>query len=498
MQPPLKYTVSIERSLATATQNDHLPDRFVSHTSNMGSVEPASASPLPQTSTAATLPVINISNPDQATATQLVDAASRHGFLYIDTRGTGLTPALVSRQFALSRRFFSRPDTEKNEVLITAKSENQGWTGWQGEILDPKNSRQGDFKEALNMKDFILEGELGVWRSPEESLVGSTEINPKSPKEYTYERVPSDYKVTLPLEQSPLPTSIRPYHYQLQDFDVRCKKLTRRILYLFGLGLAVEPPTFFSDRHTEPSCTVRLLHYPPIPEGSDYDPAVDVRAGAHSDYGSVTLLFQRPGQAGLEIRVENDDVDKSDGDGERWKWVPVPVIPEGYTPERSSSPTWTPDGMDDDDTLPPILVNIGDLLSYWTNGLLRSTVHRVVMPKEPSPQGQSSNGNPSANRGEHRYSIAYFGHPNDDTELVPVPSEVVRRWAAWHDDNGENGDKSHSATNGEAAEIQVGYGGGATGKRAMTAREHLQNRLKATYGFAGAKGEAEARIKAGE
>ena len=444
----------------------------------MGSVEPVPASHPPQSSSAATLPVIDISSPDHATATQLVDAASRHGFLYIDTRGTGLTPSVVSRQFALSRKFFSRPDSEKNEVLITAESENQGWTGWQGEILDPKNSRQGDFKEALNMKDLIFDGEDDHLSHPEVPLDGGT-----APITSLHAR-----------PHRPLPSSLDPHLPELALFDLVCKRLTRRILYLFGLGLAVEPPTFFSDRHTEPSCTVRLLHYPPIPEGSDYDPAVDVRAGAHSDYGSVTLLFQRPGQAGLEIRVENDDDDR---EKEKWKWVPVPVIPDGYTPERSSSPTWTSEGIDNDDTLPPILVNIGDLLSYWTGGLLRSTVHRVVMPKElPSQQQEeqqqqeflSSNGASTTSRGEHRYSIAYFGHPNDDTELVPVPSEVVKRWAASNAKNGHQNDHDTDSSSAEA-ERQVGYGGGSTGKRAMTAREHLQNRLKATYGFAGAKGE---------
>jgi len=73
-------------------------------------------------------------------------------------------------------------------------------------------------------------------------------------------------------------------------------------------------------------------------QGADYSLDTDVRAGAHSDYGSVTLLFQRPSQPGLEIRPP----------GESQVWSPVPVFPSSYAST----------------TFPPILVNIGDLLSY--------------------------------------------------------------------------------------------------------------------------------------
>jgi len=98
-----------------------------------------------------------------------------------------------------------------------------------------------------------------------------------------------------------------------------------KILTLFAIGLkvtssnSIRPPKSFIDKSqidtkaggTEwlssrhqggPSGTIlRLLHYPSIPPSSDFQPSVDIRAGAHSDYGSITLLFQRPGQPGLEI-----------------------------------------------------------------------------------------------------------------------------------------------------------------------------------------------------
>ncbi|KAL9618418.1 MAG: hypothetical protein Q9160_006859 [Pyrenula sp. 1 TL-2023] len=181
---------------------------------------------------------------------------------------------------------------------------------------------------------------------------------------------------------------------------------------------------WFSSRHTYPSgSTVRLLFYPALPNDTDYENEVDVRAGAHSDYGSITLLFQRLSQPGLEILTPSNT------------WAPVPVFPPSYPPS----------------SFPPILVNIADLLSYWTNGLLKSTVHRVIFPAD------------AERGGDDRYSIAYFCHPGFDTELVAVPSKVVQEKTVEGED--------------------VGYGGGIDGEKSITAQEHLEKRLEATYGL---------------
>ena len=99
------------------------------------------------------------------------------------------------------------------------------------------------------------------------------------------------------------------------------------------------------------------------------------------------------------------------------------------------------------DPFPPILVNIGDLLSYWTNGLLKSTVHRVVFPA-------------TGDQGD-RYSVAYFCHPADATPLVSVPSKMVE-------------------TTSKDLQRVRGIG---EGTKVMTAGEHLQSRLQATYRF---------------
>lgn len=143
--------------------------------------------------------------------------------------------------------------------------------------------------------------------------------------------------------------------------------------------------------------------------------------------GSITLLFQRSAQPGLEVLSPQAH------------WSSVPVWPPGT----------------EEDQYPPILVNVGDLLSYWTNGFLKSTVHRVVFP----PNGASTD----------RYSVAYFCHPANDTKLAPVPSEVV---TAALDSTGIKQDV-------------------LGGSRTLTAEDHLRSRLAATYGWEkGADGES--------
>ena len=99
----------------------------------------------------------------------------------------------------------------------------------------------------------------------------------------------------------------------------------------------------------------------------------------------------------------------------------------------------------ENDPFPPILVNIADLLSYWTNGLLRSTVHRVVS---------------STGCTDDRYSVAYFCHPASDTKLVPIPGEMIKARVA------ERGNEDTDEP-----------------PKVITAEQHLNSRLAATYGF---------------
>ncbi|RAL13958.1 putative oxidoreductase, 2OG-Fe(II) oxygenase family [Aspergillus homomorphus CBS 101889] len=379
------------------------------------------------------LPVLDVSNPlDPVAGKAMLDAATKYGFLYVDSKGTDFTPDDVKRAFELSQTFFKSPTEEKAACRI--EPNNRGWSGMHVETLDPEHQRTGDFKEAFNFGEFI---------------------NHKA--------------------QQPLPPALAPHETEIAHFADLCQKTCTRVLTLLALGLGI-PPTFFTERHdpqTGPTGSIlRYLYYPSLnsPATSAYNHTQDVRAGAHSDYGSITLLFQRPGQSGLEILTPEGS----------WAPVPVqPVMPSDSKQDANLNKDETPNenAGQEEFIFPPILINIGDLLSYWTDGLLKSTVHRVVFPLAEQRQQQQQQQGQNA---RDRYSIVFFCHPMDRTELVPVPSEIVREFRERRKGAGAGAGGNNDA-------LKVGFGGGAgglePGKRALTAHEHLMARLEATYRF---------------
>ncbi|TKA29276.1 hypothetical protein B0A50_03786 [Salinomyces thailandicus] len=336
------------------------------------------------------IPLIDIRPSNPHAAHQLLTAATETGFIYLPSSCIPIPPSTLNTIFALSQSFFKSPLSIKQPTSISsnAAGKNLGWVAQGIENLDPSTQKHADVKEAFN---------LG-----EPDLAGNN------------------------FEQ-PLPTPLQAYEQLLVDFYAQCHELCQILLRLFAVALGVGEEWFTSrhDRTKGPSGTVlRLLYYPSrhvsAVEGKE---GGDMRAGAHSDYGSLTLLFQQRGQPGLEVKGPGGD------------WVGVPVDPEGAG-ERG-------EGL-------PVLVNIGDLLEDWTAGLLKSTVHRVVFPPA---EGEG---------GADRYSIAYFCHPVDEARLEAVPSDVVKAYAA-----ARKGERKREVVRGDGS--------------VMTARDHLMERLAATY-----------------
>ncbi|KAJ4372560.1 hypothetical protein N0V86_007920 [Didymella sp. IMI 355093] len=332
------------------------------------------------------IPVIDVSVPSADVARQVLDAASTHGFLFIKNDGVTIPPQDIHDMFKLSKDFFSRNDEHKSEYAIhsdKAGGINRGWVKMAGESLDPEGQKQGDPKEAFN-------------------------IGPPQPS------------------LQPLPTPLSTSSPLILRFQNACHALCTQLLCLLGTALETPDPSYFASRHDQsigPSGTIfRMLYYPSSTSGS---PCTQIRAGAHSDYGSLTLLFRLPGQPGLELFSPL-----------RQTWVPVPVNP---SPSDLSSP--------------PILVNIGDLLSFWTGGLLKSTVHRVTF-----------------SGGGERYSMAYFCHPLDGAQLERVESRVL-----------DAGDGEKGREELRSQRKRLGLSGDEMG--VFTAKEHLDRRLKVTYGL---------------
>ena len=148
------------------------------------------------------------------------------------------------------------------------------------------------------------------------------------------------------------------------------ESLAETLMRIFALALGM-PEKFFADKIDRHITAMRLNHYaeatrPPLPE--------QLRAGAHSDYGSLTILLATAGAGGLQVRG-------SDG-----AWCDVEPVPDTF------------------------IVNLGDLMAQWTNDRWVSTLHRVANPP------------PDRRAGSRRASIAFFHQPNHDALIECLPT----------------------------------------------------------------------------
>ncbi|KZO98144.1 Clavaminate synthase-like protein, partial [Calocera viscosa TUFC12733] len=110
----------------------------------------------------------------------------------------------------------------------------------------------------------------------------------------------------------------------IAEFIAACHALCMDLLEGMALSLSL-PKDYFTSRHLPdaPAGTaLRLLYYPATSTGEE--PLV--RAGAHSDYGSLTLLFQQEGAdaSGLQVLLPQRQGEKS----QQGEWLDVPASPE--------------------------------------------------------------------------------------------------------------------------------------------------------------------------
>jgi isopenicillin N synthase-like dioxygenase len=163
------------------------------------------------------------------------------------------------------------------------------------------------------------------------------------------------------------PASLPDFREQCLAYREAVSKLGDRILSVIALSLDL-PKDWFAEFYAMPSATLRMICYPPQENvGSDNQ----IGAGAHTDWGGITILAQ-DNAGGLEVR---------NAAGE---WIMAPPI-EGT-----------------------FVINLGDLMARWTNGLYNSNMHRV-------------NNNVS---GRERHSIPFFYSPHPDTVIEAMPTCV--------------------------------------------------------------------------
>lgn len=161
--------------------------------------------------------------------------------------------------------------------------------------------------------------------------------------------------------------------------------IASKIFTLFSIILEL-PPSYFSSRHEYDSPSEDHLRYMTYHPRSAADDAKvqNTWSRAHTDFGSLTLLWNQ-NIAGLQIKTSSG----------QWKYVP-PVPGDEKTAGTG------------------IICNVGDTLSFWSAGYLKSTTHRVVRP----PEDQT---------GVDRLGLFYFVRPGDDVDIKPVASPLLKR-----------------------------------------------------------------------
>ncbi len=252
-------------------------------------------------------------------AQEIYEACHTFGFMYLSHHG--IPENLLHQLLEQSRQFFALP-VEAKQAVARSPDTNCGYIGIQGERLDP--SQPWDLKEAFNV------GLQSVW--PDE---------------------PAGFRSIVSAFYDHCTGAIAP-----------------NVLRAFAIALDL-PTHYFDDKHGE-NYFLRMLHYPLVSETTELG---QLRAGAHTDYGSITVLLQDD-SGGLEVQTR-DGV-----------WFPVPPIPG------------------------TVVVNVGDAMQRWTNGRLSSTPHRVCLPVDKQTL-------------RSRYSVALFCDPNPDVWIDCLPGCVT-------------------------------------------------------------------------
>ncbi|MCJ1430777.1 hypothetical protein MMC27_000127 [Xylographa pallens] len=356
--------------------------------------------PTPSASTPS-LPLIDISpflspsSPSSALtacATALSTACTTHGFFYLTHHG--LPPALTARVLSLARTFFTTA-TPLEKRLIARQPPGHGYgDGARGYQPPASNLTAGqrDAHEAIDWYRPVLPAEAP-------GLTG---------KELTFLRIYGDYGLVrlrqhggadgplLDADGQPLrlgqdargrvpPFALlrgvnlwpdRPAEFRdvYQVYVREMLALGEGVLRAMGCALGLRERDFFVGKSRESFWVMRAIGYPPLPAKGDGDGDGGISCGEHTDYGCLTLLLADETRGALQVQAR-------DGQG----WIAADPV-EGA-----------------------LVVNIGDMMERWTNGLWRSTRHRVV------------------HRGEgYRVSVPFFVEPDFEARVRPLEECVAR------------------------------------------------------------------------
>ncbi len=281
------------------------------------------------------IPIIDLSRlpEDQdGVVRQIGQAARGPGFFYVI--GHGVPPEVIEDQFEVSRQFFELAPHEKAEVSIHQSRAMRGYETLGSQTLDA--SAMADLKESF---------QCGIEYPLDHPYVA------KGYPSYG----PNQWPKRLPELQA-----------HSERYVDALRGLAARLMALLAQSLGL-PSDYFAALDHAPAVTLRMLRYPPQPGNAD---GRTFGAGAHTDWGAITVLAQ-DGHGGLEVCLP---------DG---RWVAAPPVANS------------------------LVVNLGDMIPRWTHGRYRSNPHRVRN---------------LYSHGKHRFSIAFFADLDYEARITPIAS----------------------------------------------------------------------------
>lgn len=264
---------------------------------------------------------------------QVGDACRTIGFLVV--AGHGVPKETIQNMLDASQRFFALAEEAKLRTLPA----------------------DGAFRGYVPMAKSSLGQSLGVEASPD--LREGFSINRVQDKSDPYFQNPAAGKLFAD-NVWPSEDDVPGFRSAWTAYYLAQERLATSLMRIFALALGL-PEDFFDDKVDRHFSNMVAYHYPPI---SAPPKPGQLRGGAHTDFGSLTLVYGHPSAKGLQVWNGSE-------------WEDVPTAPDTF------------------------VVNLGDLMAQWTNDMWVSTLHRVANP----PDGEWN---------KPRYSLIFFHQPNYD------------------------------------------------------------------------------------
>ncbi len=145
--------------------------------------------------------------------------------------------------------------------------------------------------------------------------------------------------------------------------------LATRLMRLFALALGLDEH-FFDPKVDKHITNMSAIHYPPLAEAPKPG---QLRGGAHTDFGSLTIVQRDKAPGGLQVLMDGT-------------WVSAPYVEDSF------------------------VINIGDLMAEWTNDRWVSTIHQVGLPDRVEDAMSD------------RLSLIFFHQPNYDAAIEVISS----------------------------------------------------------------------------